>query len=132
MGMLRQEPRQKLVCDPKLGRTRQSAKAECDINNIMARFVKTGMLTYVQTRTPAKYLDVSEVQDFRTMLEQVRITENFFAGLPATVRARFENDPVAFMDFMGDPSKEEEARELGLVPKPVRGPEAAPVVAPPA
>lgn len=99
--------------------TRQSMKAETDINNILARYARSGLLTHVAQNSPV-YADVSESGNYREAVEHVREAEKFFAGLPAKVRAHFENDAGAFLDFMTDPTKEAEARELGLVkPDPV-------------
>lgn len=106
-------------------RTKQAMKDESDINNIVNRFAKTGMLTHVSTKSPT-YLDVSAVTDYRDAIEQVRKTEVFFGGLPAKVRAHFSNDAAAFLDFMTDPSREAEARELGLIPEPEKAPEVVP------
>lgn len=108
--------------------TRQSMKNETDINRIVGRFQETGMLNHVASKTPV-YADVSGVSDYREALEQVRQIDEFFMKLPAKVRARFENSPAGFLDFMSDAGNLEEARELGLVPvEPV--PPVPPVVPP--
>lgn len=98
-----------------LSRTKQSMKGETDINNIMKRYQQTGLLAHVAAKSPT-YMDVGDVTDYREALEQVRITETFFEGLPAKIRARFEHSAAAFLDFITDPSKRGEAQELGLIP----------------
>lgn len=95
--------------------TRQSMKAESDINNILARYAKTGLLTHVSERSPL-YLDVSEVSDYREALEQVRVTSLFFGKLPASIRTHFKNDAASFLDFMTNEDNRAEAIALGLVP----------------
>jgi len=94
------------------GMTRQEFKAECDINNIMRRYARDAFLTHVSGAEP-RYLDVSEVTDFRTAIEQVRAAEEYFEGLPAKVRAKFGNDPVRYLDEAGSLSRKE-LMELGL------------------
>lgn len=110
MGMLRSDPRPVVVTGP--GLTKQEFKAECDVNNIVRRFVKDGFLRHLERREP-RFLDLSEVGDFRTALDQVRAATEFFDGLPAKVRARFGNDPARYLDEAGSLSRAE-LRELGL------------------
>lgn len=110
MGMYG-EPRKRVTCGP--GRTKQSMKAECDINNILARYKKTGFLSHVAQGVPV-FADVSEVADYRTAIANVRDAQKWFGGMPANVRARFDHDVANFMDFMLDPANKEEAIRLGL------------------
>lgn len=110
------------------GRTKQSMKDECDINNIVARYKKTGMLSHV-AKHEGRYADVSEITDFRDAIDRVRSASEFFMGLPAKVRSHFDNDPAAFLDAVQDPSRRGELEELGLV-KVVEKP-AEPAVEPP-
>lgn len=105
-----------ITCGP--GLTRQSMKDETDINRIVARYRQTGFLSYVNAMTPS-YVNISDVNDYRDALEQMRKTDTFFEGLPAKVRARFENNPVVFLDFIVDPANEAEAITLGLAKAPV-------------
>ena len=37
-----------------------------------------------------------------------------FADLPSSIRTKFNNDPAQYLDFVQDPEKLEEMRELGL------------------
>lgn len=112
--------------------TKQSMKAECDINNILRRFAKTGVLEHVTGRA-ARFVDVSQVTDYRAALDHVRSADEYFSRLPAKVRARFKNDAAEFLDFVSDAKNEAEAVELGLLQaKKVEPavPAAAPVGAP--
>ncbi len=102
-----------VVCGP--GRTKQSMKDECDINLILARHEKTGLLTPVDTR-PAMFVDVSGVGDYREAIENVRNAEDLFMQLPSKVRAKFDNDPAEFLDFCSSSENEEEMRDMGLLP----------------
>lgn len=102
-------------------RTRQSERDKCDVNKIMARYEKTGMIPVDQRQ--AFFADVSTMGDYRTALDNVRRANEFFMSLPAKVRSRFENDAAAFLDFVSDPGNRGELVELGLV-EPVEAPEA--------
>lgn len=116
--------------DPDRGRAQQSMKDECDINKLIAKYADEDMVVHVNTRTP-QYLDVSDVGDYQTAVNRVTRVAEFFQGLTAKVRNRFQNDPAEFLDFMSNPDNRDEAVELGLVPKPsVEPPPAA--VTPPA
>lgn len=107
---------------------RQSEADSADINKIIARYEKTGILPVDERE--ALFIDVSEMSDYRSAVEQVRLVQEYFAQLPAGTRAAFGNEPARLLDFMSDPANEAKARELGLVEpadKPV-----APAVSPPA
>lgn len=113
------------------GRTKQSFKQECDVNHIMARFQKTGVLDFA-SRYEAQYGDVSGV-NFTAAMQVIADAKTMFNEMPARVRDRFRNDPAKFLDFINNPLNKDEARELGLLkaeePKPAP-PVAAPAPAP--
>ncbi len=91
---------------------KQSMKKECDVNRIVARYVETGMLEHLATGIPA-YVDVSELGDYRSIIEQVRSVESYFAKLPAAVRGAFEHDPAVFMDYL-ETASAEDLEKFGL------------------
>jgi len=95
------------------GLTKQAFKDECDINNILRRYIKSRMLTHLAKGVPT-YADVSDVGDYRTAIERVRAAEAEFMGLPAKVRAHFDNDPAAFLDWMAVGRGREELEAIGL------------------
>lgn len=111
------------VCGEK-SMTRQSEAESCDINQIMKRFEKTGVLP-MDTRE-AVFTDVSEIGSFREALDVVARATAGFMELPAKVRERFGNDPVYFVDFCQDPANRGELEELGLVETAEAAPEVAP------
>lgn len=96
-----------------LGRTKQSFKNECDINQIMARFLRTGVMDFTQKNEP-RYGDCTG-WDFQAAMQVVAKAESMFAELPAELRDRFNNKPSEFLDFVNDRRNLEEARELGLL-----------------
>lgn len=95
--------------------TNQADMESADINKIMARYEKTGVLidTLGIERKPM-YGDFSEVKDYHTSLAAIRRTEAAFGLLPAAIRNRFQNDPQALINFLEDPKNDKEAVELGL------------------
>lgn len=112
------------------GMAKQSFKDEVDINNIVSRFMANGMTDHVNQNSPV-YADISEMPDFRTALHQVKQVQEFFAGLPAKVRAEFKNDPAEFLDYMSDVDNRGQAIAAGLIPDPAAKPvEGAPAVVP--
>lgn len=117
------------------GRTKMSMADECNINLIMARHKKTGLVSHVAAVQP-EYGDFNNATDYQNACNAIIAADQAFESLPADVRKEMDNDPGQFLDFMADPDNEDRAIELGLlppkpfVPKPT--PEAAePAPAPP-
>ena len=44
----------------------------------------------------------------------MRAAEKYFAGLPAAVRTRFDNDVINFMSYLESGASDEDLRDLGL------------------
>lgn len=107
-----------LVCLESEDRTQQAFKDECDINFLMKRYEKTGILPSGREDMP-QYADVTGI-DFMTSAQQVADIRGVFSMLDARTRARFENDPAQMLDFLADPANMEEAVSMGLMPKPER------------
>ncbi len=95
--------------------TRQSEADQADINKILERFAKSGIVPIVER--PGEFLDVSEIGDFRQALEQVSIAREYFGRLPADVRLRFDNDPAALLDAVNDAARHDELVKLGILEK---------------
>lgn len=122
-----------IKCDPKsiVHPTVQDAKNECDINNIMKRFLKNGAsaLTDLIRQDPT-YGDFSSLPEFVDAMNLINHAHDQFSHLSARVRARFDNDPAKFLEFANDPSNGKEMVELGLatIPMPIPTPEPQKVV----
>lgn len=108
--------------------TKQEHKAECDINNIMARYLNTGV--FPDTVKVGRYGDFSEAPEFRDALHLIREAKEQFAGLPSKVRQRFRNNPEEFLEFVRDPKNLDEAKDLGLLSDEAVAREKAKVVIP--
>ena len=90
----------------------QQFKDDVDINVLLERFKVTGQLP--QGVVLPSYGDFSGISDYRTAREAIRRAENSFMDLPANIRARFQNDPQAFLEFCTDEKNLPELREMGL------------------
>ena len=73
--------------------TKQSFQNECNINSIMKKWEKTGLLSHSRSSQP-RYGDFSNVTDYQSALNAVSDAQDAFMELPAQVRARFANDPA--------------------------------------
>ena len=100
-----------------VSRTKQSFKKEADINCIMAKYSKTGVLvdpSRIPTRMP-QFGDFSSVVDYQGLCNKKIEVDNYFMSLPASVRQRFDNDVNKLIAFMADEKNVDEALKLGLV-----------------
>lgn len=98
--------------DPSL--TKQADKASCDINNIVARWLKSGVLPSNISEAVGQFLDVSDVPDFHACQNFVIRARDLFEALPIEVRERFMNDPGRFLEFAQNPENAEAMVEMGL------------------
>lgn len=106
------------------GRTVQADRDDADINKIIARLEKGGMVNRLSLREPF-YGDVSEFGDLADSIMKVQKAKALFEDYDASLRERFDNDPVKFVEFFEDEKNLPEAIELGLaLPKPVVAPPA--------
>lgn len=98
--------------------TQQQFKEESDINTIVNRFLKSGVLP--NPVNMPQYVDYEGVFDFQSAMNVVRQADENFMRMDANVRARFNNSPQEFLEFFGNPNNSEEAIRLGLaLPKAV-------------
>jgi len=102
--------------------THQSMKDECDINRIMLKWQKTGVIDHAKT-FEGQYADFTHVTgDYQEHMNAVIQANEMFGTLPSTVRKRFNNDPGEFLEFVGDPDNLEEMQRLGLSKTPLSEP----------
>lgn len=95
------------------GRTKQEFKDESDINNIMARYMRTGLLDNVTSKLP-QYADL-DGQTFNDAMQIVAESKSLFEELPSKIRNEFENDPAKFLDFCHNPENRPRMAEMGLL-----------------
>ena len=91
----------------------QHYKEECDINTILQKFNISGILP--ENPLSPRYGDFTGISDYHTALNRVIAAQDEFDALPATIRAKFENDPAQLIEFLDDEKNRPEAEKLGLV-----------------
>lgn len=123
--------------DPKTGRirvqtvndqpsmTQQQHKEAVNVNNIIKKYHKTGMITHL-AKTKGVYGDFTKVKDYQTAVAQVMYAHESFMGLSSEIRTRFNNDPGELLKFIGDKKNFDEAVALGIIEKPADKTPAAP------
>jgi len=103
--------------------TKQSLADESNINMIMDRYTKTGIIDHVATYG-AHYSEMPTLHDFHEAMTLVTEAQQMFEELPAQTRSDFKNDPAEFLDFVTNPENEAAMIEMGLAaPHPVIEPE---------
>ena len=93
--------------------TKQSFAEECDINNIMAKYQKTGLIDHYNRNAPQYGFATSH--DFRESLELVKKAQDMFDELPSQIRRKFDESPQKVLAFCEDPNNRSEMAVLGLL-----------------
>lgn len=96
--------------------TRASDLEGSDINVIMKRYEKTGVLP-LDTRE-ALFQDVSGIGSYQDAMNVVMKAQEGFYALSPAIRERFGNDPVAFLDFTSRPENMAELEAMGVLETP--------------
>lgn len=110
-------------------RTHQSFAKDADINVIMGRYQKTGLLVdplRVNPHRKPNFGDFSDIGDLTTTMARIDLAREAFMVLPAKVRERFNNDAGELLAFVANPANAEEAIKLGLLPAPPAPPNVLP------
>jgi phage internal scaffolding protein len=103
--------------DPKPSIVQQAHKDHCDVNRIISKYDRTGLLTHVKDSV-ARYGDFTEVNEYQEALNLVIRAQDSFDDLPSDIRKRFANDPGEFFEFATNPANSDEMYRLGLAVKP--------------
>jgi len=101
----------------------QHFKEAADMNQIMAKYYKTGQLTDPRLsngRMP-QFGDFRGV-DFRENQNKIAKIKEAFMAFPAGIRNRFQNDPSQMLDFIENPANEAECISMGIKPPKVAVP----------
>lgn len=93
--------------------TEQSHKSECDVNKIIRKYDKNGLINHV-SKIEAQFGDVSGIE-FKSAQDKVIAAKAMFNELPSDIRKRFENNPASLLTFMDDADNRQEAIELGII-----------------
>lgn len=101
-------------------KTQQHYKDQANINNILAKWHKSG-IDPRRTGRKSMYVDHRDLpKDYETALQKVMAAEDTFDHLPSSIRNKFNNNVQAMIDFAKDPKNLEEGIKIGLFepPKP--------------
>lgn len=97
--------------DPSLAQ--QHMKDECDINVLVERFGVTGSMPVAPIEP--SYGDFSGVSDYHTAMNKIKAAEEAFMALPAKIRAKFDHDPNALLNYLQNEENRDEAIQIGLI-----------------
>ena len=112
-------PHSRLQIDfPNPTRTKQASAAECDINILMKRYEKDGIVAHLNEHK-GQYGNFLGIPDYQDALNRIQEASDVFNSLPATIRKKFNNDPGAFVDFATNPDNLSEMVDLGLANPPI-------------
>lgn len=102
--------------------TKQAHKAECDINNILSQFKKTGIINHISNQPPV-YAELPDSLDYQASMNSLIAADTAFSNLPSVVRRFFDNSPSKLLEALADPAMTDKLTELGILnPKPTPQP----------
>lgn len=105
-------------CQVEPSMTHPEFRDECDINLVVARYLKTGDSALLKSREAfARYGDFTQVPDFQDMLDKTASAREAFGHLDSKTREAFDNDPQKLISAVSDPLKADMFVHLGLATK---------------
>jgi hypothetical protein len=93
--------------------TEQSHKKMCDVNNIIRKYDKTGLLTHV-SNMEYRFGAMSSM-DFKQMNDQIAEFKSNVEALPSSIRKELGVTPMNVLKWFEDPKNRDRAIELGLI-----------------
>jgi len=96
------------------GLTEQNHKNECDINFILKKYARDGVLVHAN-KNAGFYDDIPSL-DYQQAMDIVTKAQQMFQGLDGETRAKFSNSPVQFLKFVEDPMNMPQLQAMGLAP----------------
>lgn len=95
------------------GLTEQAHKNQCDINMILKDYQRTGFIQHAK-KHQGKYDDVSAI-DFQKAQNTVANVKTLFERLPALIRAEFNHEPGAFLEYVQNPANAKKLQQRGIL-----------------
>lgn len=89
----------------------QHFRDQSDINFIVDYWTRTGTFSSINPN-PARYFDCTVVQDYQSALDTLCKADEILESMTPQQRAKFHNDPVAFIEYFSDPSNFDELKAL--------------------
>jgi phage internal scaffolding protein len=99
------------------GLTEQNHKDETDINKIVRKYNKTGLIDHLN-QFEKQYGDMTGY-DYQDAMNTVAAANTMFEGLPSAIRNKFDNDPAKFINFVDNEANEDQLVEMGLAKRKV-------------
>ena len=98
--------------------TEQSHKRETDINAIVSKYRRTGILGTGSQVRDMFFGDFSQVTDYHTAQTAIANAKEKFMSLSSDVRKAFGNDPGKLLQALSDEAQLDKLVGLGIVKKP--------------
>lgn len=95
--------------------TDQSFKNGCDINLIIEKYRKTGVLPNFADKGVGAFLDTTEIPSFLEAYEMVSRAKELFMELPSVVRKAMDNNPANLENFIQDSNNHEFLMKHGVI-----------------
>ncbi len=96
-------------------KTLQSEYESTTIDWYLKRYSATGVDPFANRIVDARFGDFSNYESFLTAQTKLAQVRQGFDNLPSEIRAKFNNNINAFMEFVTNPENEAELVSLGLV-----------------
>jgi len=122
---LRPEPKGTINLEPSM--TQQQFAESANINSIINKYRKTGVMPVVPKNTQPIYGDFTGIKEFQEAQGVIAHATQQFEELPKNIKDRFHNDPSELLEFCSNEENRPEAERLGIVPKPAEKPKTEPV-----
>lgn len=104
--------RVQLECNDK-SRTKQAFANECNVNLIMKKYTKTGLVAHL-AKHKGSYGDLINSLDYHESMNSLLEADQAFSSLPSGIRNEFQNDPASFLEFAQNPDNHDELIKMGL------------------
>lgn len=104
-------------------RTQQSYGESVQVDAVLKRYATQGFNPknvglFQQTVAQMPFGISDQHLDYQKQLNMVIEVRQYFEGLPSRIRAEFNNNPVAMIEFMADPANKQACIKMGLLAKP--------------
>ncbi len=86
---------------------------QADIHHIMRQFERTGVLNH-SAQHEGTYGDFLNLPDYTDAQIQIAEARSMFETVPASIRAKHNNNPAQFVDWMMNPDNREAMLEQGF------------------
>lgn len=95
----------------------QAPAEKTDLSRMGEKYMRTLRAGNPMGRKPM-YIDVP-ADDLQSMMNKVIAAQESFRHVPAKIRTRFQNNPIALITFLQNPENREEGVKMGLIDDPV-------------